>query len=76
MNELIFTLGGLIFAAGLLPAVVNKETRIPLRTSLPTAVVLGIYALTFGFSLHLPFSAAGSALTGSLWLFLALCRRT
>ena len=76
VNDIIFTVGGLIFFAGLLPAASDTDTRIPLRTSLPTALVLAVYALTFGLSLDLPFSAASSALTASVWLFLAIYRRT
>ncbi len=73
--DLIFTVGGIIFAIGLLPAVLDSETRIPLKTSLPTCLVLFVYAGTF-FEMGLPFSGVTSLVTASMWLFLVCARRT
>lgn len=74
MIDAIFTVGGIIFAVGLLPACLNQETRMPLRTSLPTAVVLFIYGLTFAY-MGLAWSALSSGVTSNMWFFLAARRR-
>lgn len=74
MIDMIFTAGSLVFIAGLLPAALNSKTQVPLKTSLPTALVLAVYAVTFVF-MGLMFSAASSTVTSSLWAFIAIHRR-
>lgn len=74
MIDLVFTIGGLVFAVGLLPACLNPKTRMPLRTSLPTAIVLWVYGITF-VCMGLPFSALSSYVTAAMWTFIAMDRR-
>jgi hypothetical protein len=61
--------GSIIFAVALIPSVTSKE-KPALSTSLPTGVVLLIFALTY-VTLSLWFSAASTAATGILWLTMA-----
>lgn len=75
MIDLIFTAGSIVFIVGLLPAVLNPKTIIPLKTSLPTAIVLFVYAVTF-MAMGLRFSAVSSVTTSALWAVLALDRRS
>lgn len=66
-TDLVFSLGSVVFIVGLLPAVLDSRTRIPLKTSLPTGAVLVVYGLTFAL-MGLWLSAASSLVTASMWL--------
>lgn len=72
--DLIFSIGGLIFVISLLPAVFNKKTAMPLKTSLSTGLVLAAYLYAYA-QLHLWLSLAVGACTASEWLFIAARRR-
>lgn len=75
MIDAIFTVGSIIFIIGLLPACLGPKTQIPLRTSIPTAAVLLVYAGTFAV-MGLQYSAFFSAATAGMWIFLAIDRST
>lgn len=69
----MFSLGSIVFIFGLIPAAASRSTVVPLKTSLPTAIVLLGYSVNFA-SLGLELSAAFSLITASLWLFIAMRR--
>ena len=71
-QDIIITIGSLIFIAALIPTVLGKE-KPALMTSFPTSAVLLVYAGVY-LSLHLWFSSATTAAMAILWLVLGLQR--
>ena len=69
-QDLIFTVGNIIFALALIPTILGKN-KPALSTSLTTTIVLYIFSLAY-LSLSLWFSTIASFISGSLWLILAL----
>lgn len=68
--DLVFTVGGVILAAGLLPSVFGPE-KPALATSLVTGSVVAVYAVTF-LHLGLLFSSLTSFVQVALWAVLAV----
>lgn len=68
MADIIFTVGGVIFAVALLPSVFG-ENKPAWKTSLITAVVLTVYAITFA-TIGFVFSATMNTITAIMWFVL------
>ena len=69
-QDIVLTLGSIIFLVALVPSIRSKD-KPALMTSLMTGLVLFVFATTY-ITLDLWFSAATTALTGMLWLVLAV----
>jgi len=69
-QDWVFSVGTWVFAIALVPAIRAKE-KPPLKTSIPTAFFLYLFAVTY-FTLSLRLSAFSSFLTATAWSVLAL----
>lgn len=69
-QDLVFTIGSLIFTAALWPSIISKH-KPALSTSLLTGVVLVIFAFTYA-SLSLWFSVFATLINAGCWLTLAI----
>jgi hypothetical protein len=69
-QDLVLTIGSLIFAFALIPSVLSKD-KPALTTSVTTGVVLFIFAFVY-VTLSLWFSAVTTAFTGIVWSILAI----
>lgn len=69
-QDIILTIGSLVFLVALIPSITSKD-KPALMTSLMTGLVLFVFAMTY-ITLDLWFSAVTTALTGMLWLVLAV----
>jgi hypothetical protein len=69
-QDIIFTLGSIVFAVALLPSIRGKDKPHP-ATSLMTGGVLFIFALTY-LSLELWFSASATMVTSTMWITLLI----
>lgn len=67
---MVFTLGSLIFAGALVPSVLSED-KPAFASSIITAVVLAVYAVTF-WTMTLWFSMAAISVTCVLWTTLAV----
>ena len=76
-QDIIITVGNLVFSISLIPQVYSgfKEKTGPIKyqTSVPTVIILYAFVLVF-YSLQLYFSAIISGLTGTMWLLLFIQR--
>ncbi|MFB6076602.1 MAG: hypothetical protein ABEK12_00540 [Candidatus Nanohaloarchaea archaeon] len=70
----ILMVGGFVFAATLLPTARDPDAAVPSTTSVPTALTLYLFALTY-IAISLPLAAAASGLTAIMWTFVAWKRR-
>ncbi len=68
-QDLVITIGQIIFSIALLPMVFSKD-KPALVSSLVTGVVLIIFALTY-ITLSLWFAAGMTTITGIIWFILA-----
>ena len=73
-QEWLFTLGAIIFTVSLLPACFDRGTAMPLKSGLPTGLILAAYSVAF-WSLGLTYSSITTATTAAAWLFIAAKRR-
>lgn len=71
-QDFVFTGGSVLFFFSLLPSVFGRE-KPPLLTSLPTGILLLLFAATYA-SLGLAISAVMTVPTAILWLVIALQR--
>ena len=71
-QDLVFTLGSLVFFASLVPTALGKE-KPPVLTSLPTGALLLLFSIAYA-SLGLTVSAIFTVPTGLLWLFIGAQR--
>lgn len=69
-QDIVFTIGSLAFTAALWPSIRSKD-KPALHTSLMTAGVLFIFAITY-LSLSLYFSTIATVLTAIAWAILAI----
>lgn len=69
-QDIVLTLGSIVFLLALVPSIKSKD-KPAVATSIMTGLVLFVFAATYT-TLHLWFSAATTALTGVLWLVLAV----
>jgi hypothetical protein len=70
IQDLIFTVGSLIFVVALVPSLRSPHNKPALSTSVVTGIVLAVFALTYA-TLALWFSTIATALTSVMWLTLA-----
>lgn len=71
-QDLVFTVGSIVFFASLVPTALGKEKPSPL-TSLPTGALLIVFSIAYA-SLGLVVSAIFTIPTGLLWLFIGAQR--
>jgi len=69
IQDLIISIGQIIFIVALLPTIFNKD-KPPIKTSLPTGIILIIIAINF-LSLTLYYSFITSLINGIEWLIIA-----
>lgn len=69
-QDIVFGIGAVIFAVALIPTIRGAQ-KPPLMTSIPTTVVLLVFAVTQA-SLSLWVAAITSVFAASLWLTLAV----
>ena len=69
-QDYVFALGSVVFIVALMPAVKSKE-KLPLGTSIPTAVILFLFAICYA-TLHLWFAMATTLGTATQWSLLAI----
>lgn len=72
-QDIIFMLGSMFSLIVLLPTLRNPMAKVPIGTSLPSAMIGVIYGVTF-FTLGMTLSAVGAALTGLIWSLIAALR--
>lgn len=72
-QDLVFGFGSLVFLTSMLSSLFNKNTKIPLATSVPTSVVLFLFTIAQG-SLDLLFGASMNALNTLAWSAIAIWR--
>lgn len=72
-QDYILLFGAFVFAALLLPTLRDSGAAVPRLTSVPTASILVVYAITF-WTLGLHLSAAGNLFTAVAWVGIALWR--
>ena len=70
VQDIILTIGNLLFAAALIPTIIGKE-KPALTTSILTTSVLLVFSGVF-VSLHLWFSAAAALASAICWLILSI----
>lgn len=75
VQEWIFSGGALLFARNTLNTARNPRSRVPLSSSLPTAIALSLYVAVH-LSLGMIYAALCTALTASGWWLIAARRRT
>lgn len=68
-QEIVLTIGQIIFTLSLLPSVFSKD-KPALATSGITAFILFVFVFTY-YSLNLYMTALGTLTTGILWFILA-----
>lgn len=69
-QDIILAVGSLIFAVALVPSIMSSD-KPALGTSVTTGLVLTVFAFTY-FSLSLWYAAVTTAITGLLWIILAV----
>lgn len=72
-QDLVFMIGGFIFAPALIFNIVGRE-KPPIKTSLPTAIVLTVYVFTYA-SMNYWLALISTSLTAICWYILVLQRR-
>jgi len=65
-QDLVFLAGSVFSIVVLAPTLKDRTARIPLGTSLPSALIGVVYGASF-YSMGMAFSATESLLTGVLW---------
>ncbi len=68
-QDLIFTIGTLVFIIALIPTVIGKN-KPAVATSVMTFIVLFVFGITY-YSLHLYISALLTFVNALIWFFLA-----
>lgn len=72
-QELVFLLGSASSIVVLGPTIRDASARVPRGTSIPSAGLGVLYAITFA-TMDMTVSAAGALLTGVLWSLIAVLR--
>lgn len=72
-QDVVFLVGSVCSLMVLLPTLRNPMANVPLGTSLPSAVLGGVYGAAF-LSMGMTLSASGSLLTGVIWSLIASLR--
>jgi hypothetical protein len=73
IQDLVFAVGSLVLFLTLIPTLVNSDSVVPRTTSVPTALVLGVFSLTY-FSMSFYYSAVVSLLTFLAWVGISIKR--
>jgi len=69
-QDVVFMVGGFIFAPSLVVSIVNR-IEVPIATSLPTALVLTVFVVCM-YTLKLRLAAIANALTAICWYILVV----
>lgn len=72
-QDKVIAIGSTTFAVSLLPTILNPTSIVPLETSLPTAIVLGIFAYTCG-TLNMKLAVWTQSVSAGMWGLIALMR--
>ncbi|WP_193570007.1 MULTISPECIES: hypothetical protein [Halorussus] len=72
-QDLVFLVGSVLSIVFLAPTLRDHTARVPLGTSLPSALIGVVYGASF-YTMGMSFSATGSLLTGVLWAGIAALR--
>lgn len=68
-QDLVFMIGGFVFAPSLIFTIKGRD-KPPLKTSIPTAIVLTIYLLCYA-TMHFWLALISTSLTAACWYILA-----
>lgn len=68
-QDIVFAVGGFIFAPALVFAIRARENKPPIKTSLPTAIVLTVYLVCYG-SIGYWLAVGSTTLTALAWYIL------
>lgn len=74
-QDIVVGTGTIVFIISLIPTLLNRNAKVPLLTSLPTALVLYTFSITF-LTLKLYYTSAMQFLTATAWLLIAIFRQT
>jgi len=69
-QDAVFSTGGAFFCMALLPILKSKEARLPRTSSIPTAVFIGLFAVTH-YSLGLYWATFTEACSAGCWAYIA-----
>lgn len=72
-QDIVLSIGQWVFFVALVPAILGKETKPPLSTSVPTAAIAVVFAFVYS-TLALWVSALSSLLVSAAWAVLAVQR--
>jgi len=69
-QHLVFLSGNFILGAVLIPTLRDENVEIPRTTSVPTFLVLGVFAASY-YTLDLYLSTISTGIIASMWLYIA-----
>lgn len=70
-QDKVLALGQGLFVLALIPTVMSTSCKPPLSTSIPTAIILTVFAWTFS-TLRLPWAANTSLASAVTWLIITI----
>jgi hypothetical protein len=68
-QDIVLSIGSIVFIFALIPTVFSKD-KPPLASSIPTGIVLFVFAMVY-FSLHLLSTGITNLITSTLWFIIA-----
>lgn len=72
-QDMVFLIGGFIGAAILIPTLLDSESKVPRRSSVPTTALLVSYTVSF-YTLGMTLAAIGSLAGSAVWTGIAVYR--
>lgn len=72
-QDVYFAFSGAVFTAVLIPSCFNRATEVPRKSSIPTAIMLGVSGIVW-MTMGMHLSAALSFFAVGPWIFLAVVR--
>lgn len=72
-QDKIFSFGGVVFAATLLPTVLSSEAAAPLWTSIPTAIMLTVFGIAY-FTMKYWWALSTNIATAIMWWLVVFLR--
>lgn len=72
-QDIILTVGGFVFALLLIPILKDSDATVPRITSIPTAITLFIFSITY-ITLDLYYSAFTNSITALCWVCISIWR--
>lgn len=72
-QDTVLSVAAVVFFLALVPSMIDKTTRIPRRTSIPTATAVWAQAATFA-TLGLLFTTFATLLIAVAWTYIAIAR--